>query len=261
MLSKIIKLVENIENPEKMIKEYLLLIAQVCEVPLAAVYLMENDKPHGYYVCSEKLDKKDIADFMNVCQTDFEKNQTGGHATKIKPNKFESEGQLENFYSSEIKLSSYEYRVLKTDSIVMGTVHIVSQGNIIREKLEHLDFCIEKAKDIFDKALIVEKKIFFEKRIRKAFSRFVPEQIIDSLVMQADKTDEKIGVEETRAVAILFSDIRSFTNISEKNRADVLVAFLNRYFSTMVEIIKKHGGTIDKFIGDAIMAEFGTPVS
>ena len=261
MLSKIVKLVEHIENPEKMIQEYLLLVAQVCEVPLAAIYLMENDGPHGYYVCSEKLDKKDIADFMNVCQTDFEKNQTGGHAAKIKPKKLESEEQLENFYSSEIKLSSYEYRVLKTDSLVMGTVHIVSQGNIISEKLEYLDFCVEAAKDIFDKALIFEKKIFFEKRIRKAFSRFVPEQIIDSLVTQADKSDEKIAVGETRAVAILFSDIRSFTNISEKNRADVLVAFLNRYFSTMVEIIKKHGGTIDKFIGDAIMAEFGTPVS
>ena len=261
MLSKIVELVEHIENPEKMIQEYLLLIAQVCEVPLAAIYLMENDGPHGYYVCSEKLDKKDIADFMNVCQTDFEKNQTGGHAAKIKPKKLESEEQLENFYSSEIKLSSYEYRVLKTDSLVMGTVHIVSQGNIISEKLEYLDFCVDAAKDIFDKALIFEKKIFFEKRIRKAFSRFVPEQIIDSLVTQADKSDEKIAVGETRAVAILFSDIRSFTNISEKNRADVLVAFLNRYFSTMVEIIKKHGGTIDKFIGDAIMAEFGTPVS
>ena len=232
MLSKILRLVENIENPEKMIQEYLLLITEVCEVPLAAIYLMENDGPHGYYVCAEKLDKKDIADFMNVCQTDFEKIQTGGHATKNKPKKLESEEQLESFYSSEIKLSSYEYRVLKTDSLVMGTVHIVSQGNIISERLNYLDFCIEAAKDIFEKALIVEKKIFFEKRIRKAFSRFVPEQIIDSLVMQADKSDEKIGVGETRAVAILFSDIRSFTNISEKNRADVLVAFLNRYFST-----------------------------
>ena len=103
--------------------------------------------------------------------------------------------------------------------------------------------------------------MFFEKRIRRAFSRFVPEQIIDSLVMQSDAQNEKLGVGETRAVAILFSDIRSFTNISEKNKADVLVAFLNRYFSIMVDIIKKHGGTIDKFIGDAIMAEFGTPVS
>ena len=69
------------------------------------------------------------------------------------------------------------------------------------------------------------------------------------------------GVGEKRAVAILFSDIRSFTSISELNRPETMVAFLNRYFTAMVNVIKKHGGTIDKFIGDAIMALFGAPVS
>ena len=62
-------------------------------------------------------------------------------------------------------------------------------------------------------------------------------------------------------MAILFSDIRSFTSISELNKPETIVAFLNRYFTTMCTIIKKHGGTVDKFIGDAIMALFGAPVS
>ena len=261
MLSKISGLVGKIENLEEMIKTYLLLIAQVCEVPLAAMYILENDGPHGYYVSSKDIPQKDIADFLNVCEQDFDKNMSGGISAKNSARQIDSENNLERFFSSEIQLSSYEYRVLKTDDAVLATIHIVAQGNIISEKLNYFDFCINNAVEVFDKALIVEKKIFFEKRIRRAFSRFVPEQIIDSLVQQADDTNQKVGVGETRSVAILFSDIRSFTNISEKNRADVLVAFLNRYFSTMVEIIKKHGGTIDKFIGDAIMAEFGTPVS
>ena len=261
MISKIAGLIAKLDNLEEMIKSYLFLIAQVCEVPLAAMYILENDGPHGYYVASQNISQKDISDFLNVCEKDFDKNMSGGISAKNCAKQFESDNNLERFYSSEIQLSSYEYRVLKTDSSVFATVHIVAQGNIISEKLNYLDFCINNAVKVFDKALIVEKKIFFEKRIRRAFSRFVPEQIIDSLVKQADDTDQKVGVGETRSVAILFSDIRSFTNISEKNRADVLVSFLNRYFSTMVEIIKKHGGTIDKFIGDAIMAEFGTPVS
>ena len=261
MISKIAGLIAKIDNLEEMIKSYLFLIAQVCEVPLAAMYILENDGPHGYYLASQNISQKDISDFLNVCEKDFDKNMSGGISAKNCAKQIDSEGNLERFYSSEIQLSSYEYRVLKTDSSVFATVHIVAQGNIISEKLNYLDFCINNAVEVFDKALIVEKKIFFEKRIRKAFSRFVPEEIIDSLVKQADATDQKLGVGETRSVAILFSDIRSFTNISEKNRADVLVAFLNRYFSKMVEIIKKHGGTIDKFIGDAIMAEFGTPVS
>lgn len=261
MISKIAGLISKLDNLEEMIKSYLFLIAQVCEVPLAAMYILENDGPHGYYIASQTISQKDISDFLNVCEKDFDKNMSGGISAKNCAKQIDSESNLERFYSSEIQLSSYEYRVLKTDSSVIATVHIVAQGNIISEKLNYLDFCINNAVEVFDKALIVEKKIFFEKRIRRAFSRFVPEQIIDSLVKQADATDQKVGVGETRSVAILFSDIRSFTNISEKNRADVLVSFLNRYFSTMVEIIKKHGGTIDKFIGDAIMAEFGTPVS
>ena len=261
MISKIAGLISKLDNLEEMIKSYLFLIAQVCEVPLAAMYILENDGPHGYYVASQTISQKEISDFLNVCEKDFDKNMSGGISAKNCAKQIDSESNLERFYSSEIQLSSYEYRVLKTDSSVFATVHIVAQGNIISEKLNYLDFCINNAVEVFDKALIVEKKIYFEKRIRRAFSRFVPEQIIDSLVKQADDTDQKVGVGETRSVAILFSDIRSFTNISEKNRADVLVSFLNRYFSTMVEIIKKHGGTIDKFIGDAIMAEFGTPVS
>ena len=261
MISKIAGLIAKVDNLEEMIKSYLFLIAQVCEVPLAAMYILENDGPHGYYLASQNISQKDISDFLNVCEKDFDKNMSGGISAKNCAKQIDSEGNLERFYSNEIQLSSYEYRVLKTDSSVFATIHIVAQGNIISDKLSYLDFCINNAVEVFDKALIVEKKIFFEKRIRKAFSRFVPEEIIDSLVKQADATDQKVGVGETRSVAILFSDIRSFTNISEKNRADVLVAFLNRYFSTMVEIIKKHGGTIDKFIGDAIMAEFGTPVS
>ena len=263
--SKLINLIDLIDNLEEMIKNYLLLVAEICEVPMAAMYIMENEGPQGYYVCASNMDVKAITDFISVCASDFEKQNNNFSVSKIQPKKLESNDTLDQFYSSQVQLSSYETRVLKnslsSSENIFGTVHIVSEGNIISTKLEYLDFCVAHAGEVFEKAIIVQKKMFFEKRIRRAFSRFVPEQIIDSLVMQSDATDEKIGVGETRAVAILFSDIRSFTNISEKNRADVLVAFLNRYFSTMVEIIKKHGGTIDKFIGDAIMAEFGTPVS
>ena len=263
LLLKINNLIDIVDNIEEIVRKLLLLIAEVCEVPAAGLYLVENDGPHGYYVCSANLGEKEITDFLSVCAADFEKEQTDYNISKIIPKKLESAEELNRFFSTKVQLSSYQNEIIKTadEKTEFGTVHIVSEGNISNEKQELFSFCVKNAGAIFDKAIIVKQKIFFERRIRRAFSRFVPEQIIDSLVMQVDDTDEKVGVGETRAVAILFSDIRSFTNISEKNKADVLVAFLNRYFSTMVEIIKKHGGTIDKFIGDAIMAEFGTPVS
>ena len=263
LYSNLSKLIMNLESIEEMVKSLLLLISEVCEVPVASLYIVENDGPHGYYVCSENLSEKEISDFLSVCSADFEKILPDYNAAKIIPKCLEKKETLNRFFSGKVQLSSYENEALETESEKQpfGSVHIVSEGNITSEQQEFFSFCVKNVADIFSKALIVKEKIFFEKRIRRAFSRFVPEQIIDSLVLQSDTSDEKIGVGETRAVAILFSDIRSFTNISEKNKPDVLVAFLNRYFSTMVDIIKKHGGTIDKFIGDAIMAEFGTPVS
>ena len=113
---------------------------------------------------------------------------------------------------------------------------------------------------ILESTIRMKRKIKFERNIRKAFSRFVPEQIIDELVDGAE-TEAKVGVGEKRDVAILFCDIRSFTNISECNKPETVVGFLNRYFTAMCTIIKKHGGTVDKFMGDAIMAIFGAPVS
>jgi adenylate cyclase len=83
--------------------------------------------------------------------------------------------------------------------------------------------------------------------------------VIQELLSKREDTGMKIG--EKRSVAILFSDIRSFTVISENNSAEKIVAFLNRYFQLMVRIIREQGGTIDKFIGDAILAVFGAPVS
>jgi adenylate cyclase len=73
------------------------------------------------------------------------------------------------------------------------------------------------------------------------------------------KSSAPVSQSENRTVAILFSDIRSFTKISENTPARELVNFLNEYFSVMGNEIVAEGGSIDKFIGDAIMAIFGAP--
>lgn len=102
-------------------------------------------------------------------------------------------------------------------------------------------------------AVLSQKK---EARIRNIFQKYVPQQLID----QFFQNPEGMLVGENRVLAVLFSDIRSFTTISEAMRPDDLVNALNRYFSKMVDIIMEHGGIIDKYIGDAIMAFFGAPV-
>jgi len=103
-------------------------------------------------------------------------------------------------------------------------------------------------------AVMAQKK---EQKIRHIFQKYVPQELIDKFFANP----EAMLVGENRTLAILFSDIRSFTTISEGMAPDALVSGLNRYFSIMVDVIMNRGGIVDKYIGDAIMAMFGAPVA
>ncbi len=103
------------------------------------------------------------------------------------------------------------------------------------------------------KAALAKKR---EYKIRNIFQKYVPGEVIDEFF----KNPEGMLIGDNRVLSVLFADIRSFTSISEKMAPDDLVNNLNRYFSVMVKIIEDRQGTIDKYIGDAIMAFFGAPV-
>jgi adenylate cyclase len=92
-------------------------------------------------------------------------------------------------------------------------------------------------------------------RLKETFGRYVTRQVAEHLM----KGNMKLGGELV-PVTVLFSDIRSFTSISESMEPPALLDFLNEYFSGMVESVMNHHGVVDKFIGDAIMAVFGAPV-
>ena len=93
--------------------------------------------------------------------------------------------------------------------------------------------------------------------IKQTFGRYVPEAVVNTLLDRPEMI--ALGGEE-RVASILFSDLAGFTTISEKLSPQALVTLLNEYFTEMTEIIMANGGIIDKFQGDAIMAEFGIPV-
>lgn len=93
--------------------------------------------------------------------------------------------------------------------------------------------------------------------LQKLFGRYVSEEVVEKLLSTGRIPD--LGGEEL-PVAVLFSDIRNFTTISEQLRPAEVVEMLNVYLSRACEPILEQGGTIDKFIGDAIMAVFGSPV-
>jgi len=95
-----------------------------------------------------------------------------------------------------------------------------------------------------------------EEKIRHVFQRYVPNSVLEDFF----RSPERALVGENRVVAVLFSDVRSFTTISEKLRPDEIVESLNEYFRLMVDVVMRPGrdGLVDKYIGDAVMATFGT---
>jgi adenylate cyclase len=98
-----------------------------------------------------------------------------------------------------------------------------------------------------------------EKRyLRTAFQHYVTATVIDEIV--ADTGKLRLGGEK-RELSVLFSDIRGFTSISEKFAPEELVRFLNIYFTAMTDKVFDHKGSLDKYIGDAIMAVFGAPIA
>lgn len=93
--------------------------------------------------------------------------------------------------------------------------------------------------------------------LRDAFSRYLSPSVVESLV--ADPGRLVLGG-ESRELTIMFCDVAGFTTFSEGRTPNELVSLMNEYFTTLTEIIQRHGGTVDKFIGDAVMAFWNAPL-
>ncbi len=97
-----------------------------------------------------------------------------------------------------------------------------------------------------------------EVELRRAFQKYVPTTVVDELL---DPRNEDRFLGEARIVAVLFSDIRGFTTLASRLEPHQVVAFLNRYFSVMSAVVARYRGSVNRFLGDAMVAVFGAPVS
>jgi adenylate cyclase len=95
-------------------------------------------------------------------------------------------------------------------------------------------------------------------RLRNTFAQYVSPEVVDEILQ--DPSSIGLGGKR-RHITVLFSDIRGFTSLSEQNDPETVVALLSDYLEQVTQIIFNHGGTVDKFIGDAVMAIFGAPKS
>lgn len=148
------------------------------------------------------------------------------------------------------------------DQVVIGVLYVGS--NVTSNVFSKSDVELLEAFSNHAAIAIENAKLYEEKRrkehLKSALERYVSKQIAE-MIMSKDVSGDIRFAPEKKEVTILFSDIRGFTPLSEALSPEEIVDILNRYFSRMIQIIFKYNGTLDKFLGDSIMALFGAPTA
>ena len=262
MMRQIFELNRHSSDLDEFIESAFKLLLKICDFDAVAIII--HDSTSLIYTAGiENKNPQIQQDFINICKTDYEKNENVQGVIEYSHLNMDWILPHENQNPEEQNQEYASYIVHNIDTVdFLGTIHIASNKmKFFNEKTSSaVQFFAEKTSFMLMQTIIHRRVTLSEQRLRFTFSKFVPEEIIEDLLNNYDSPSENPN-NEKRRIAVMICDIRSFTTISEINQPENVVSFLNGYFTRMVDIIRRHGGAIDKFIGDAIMALFGAPIS
>ena len=254
----VIKLYSSVNDINSLVEQIFRLIYSACSFD--GIILILDSQPAKVFISGTEFFEVSVGDeFWNICKVEYEHQAKKNHTITYE------EKYYENILLSQPERSKYEsYRAftIKNKETFVGTLHLAStKRKIFNYKVQSsIEFILPSLAHILQEAVHRSELTKQEFKLRTAFSKFVPAEVINDFLLSTEN-QELQNKNEKRNVVILMSDIRNFTTISEVNKPETVVNFLNTYFTNRVDIVKKYGGTVDKFIGDAIMVLFGAPIS
>lgn len=158
------------------------------------------------------------------------------------------------------KINSAMCVPLRVEDRILGSLYVDARNtgvNFTNEDLELFSAMAQQSAMAIENVRLAERMVEAEKK-RASFNRFLSPAIVEKIMN--DEEEVSLGGEK-RVVATMYCDIRGFTPMSEGLTPDELVELLNGHFTALTEIVFDHNGTLDKYIGDEIMALFGAPLS
>ena len=258
MSKNVMQLYSSVDDIDNLVEQLFRLIYSACAYD--GIVLVLDSQPAKVFISGTEFFDVSVADeFWNICKVEYEQQAKKNHTITYEEKYFEN---ILLKRPDREKYESYRVFTIKNRKGFIGSLHLAStKRKLFNYKIQStIEYILPNLANILQEAVQRSELVHQEKMLRTAFSKFVPEQVINDFLIASESLELK-NINEKRNVVILMSDIRNFTSISEVNKPEDVVNFLNAYFTHMVDIVKKYGGTVDKFIGDAIMVLFGAPIS